>query len=97
MTDYQRVEATIRFLESNFTRQLTLDEIARAAHLSKYHFQRLFKRWAGVSPIQFQQLLTLDYAKQKLAQSRSILDVSFDAGLSGPSRTAFHFPRRTAI
>ena len=55
-------------------------------HLSKYHFNRLFKRWAGISPIQFQQILTLEYAKEKLADARSLLDTAFDAGLSGPGR-----------
>ena len=84
--DYQRIERTIRFVEANFRSQPSLDEIAESAHLSKYHFQRLFKRWAGISPIQFLQFLTLEYAKERLAESRSLLDTSLDAGLSGPSR-----------
>jgi len=63
-----------------------LDQIAESVFLSKYHFDRLFKRWAGISPIQFMQFMTLDYTKQKLAESRSLLDTSLDAGLSGPSR-----------
>jgi AraC family transcriptional regulator, regulatory protein of adaptative response / methylated-DNA-[protein]-cysteine methyltransferase len=80
------VEAAIRFLEANFRRQPRLEEIARSVHLSKYHFQRLFTRWAGVSPTQFLHFLTLDYAKEKLAESRSLLETSFDAGLSGSGR-----------
>ena len=84
--DYQRIEKAIRFIENNFTFQPTLDQIAESVHLSKYHFNRLFKRWAGISPIQFQQILTLEYAKKRLADSRSLLDTAFDAGLSGPGR-----------
>jgi AraC family transcriptional regulator of adaptative response/methylated-DNA-[protein]-cysteine methyltransferase len=84
--DYQRIERAIRFLETNFKSQPSLDEIAESAYLSKFHFQRLFKRWAGVSPVQFLQFLTLEYAKEKLSESRSLLDTSLDAGLSGPSR-----------
>jgi len=84
--DYQRIEKAIRFVEDNFTSQPTLDQIAESVHLSKYHFNRLFKRWAGISPIQFRQFLTLEYAKQKLADARSLLDIAFDAGLSGPGR-----------
>jgi AraC family transcriptional regulator of adaptative response/methylated-DNA-[protein]-cysteine methyltransferase len=84
--DYQRIERAIRFVEANFKSQPSLDEIAESAYLSKYHFQRLFKRWAGISPVQFLQFLTLEYAKEKLAESRSLLDTSLDAGLSGPSR-----------
>jgi AraC family transcriptional regulator of adaptative response/methylated-DNA-[protein]-cysteine methyltransferase len=84
--DYQRVEQAIRFLEANFRRHPSLDEIADSVHLSKYHFQRLFKRWAGISPTQFLHFLTLEYAKERLQESQSILDAALDAGLSGPSR-----------
>jgi AraC family transcriptional regulator of adaptative response/methylated-DNA-[protein]-cysteine methyltransferase len=55
-------------------------------HLSKYHFQRLFKRWAGISPTQFLHFLTLEYAKERLRESHSVLDAALDAGLSGPGR-----------
>ena len=54
--------------------------------MSRYHFDRLFKRWAGISPIQFLQFMTLDYTKQRLIESRSLLETSLEAGLSGPSR-----------
>lgn len=84
--DFKRIEKAIQFIEANFKFQPTLDQIAESVHLSKYHFDRLFKRWAGVSPIQFLQYLTLDYTKKKLAESKSILEASLDAGLSGPSR-----------
>lgn len=84
--DYQRVEQAIRFLEANFHRHPSLDEIADSVHLSKYHFQRLFKRWAGISPTQFLHFLTLEYAKERLQESQSILDAALDAGLSGPGR-----------
>ena len=83
--DYQRIEQAIRFLEDNFKSQPTLDQIAESVHLSKYHFSRIFKRWAGIGPVQFLQFLTLEYAKQKLTESSSLLDTSLDAGLSGPS------------
>jgi AraC family transcriptional regulator of adaptative response/methylated-DNA-[protein]-cysteine methyltransferase len=63
-----------------------LDDIAASVHLSKYHFQRLFKRWAGVSPTQFMHYLTVDYAKERLAASESVYDASLDAGLSGAGR-----------
>ena len=48
--DYKRIEQAIQFLEGSFRNQPSLDEIAASVHLSKYHFQRLFKRWAGVTP-----------------------------------------------
>jgi AraC family transcriptional regulator of adaptative response/methylated-DNA-[protein]-cysteine methyltransferase len=84
--DYQRVEQAIRYLEANFRAQPSLDEIAKSVHLSKYHFQRLFKRWAGISPTQFLQFLTISYTKQKLVESESVFDTALEAGLSGSSR-----------
>ena len=84
--DYERIGQAIRFLEANYRQQPSLDEIAGSVHLSKYHFQRLFKRWVGVSPTQFLQYLTIEYAKRQLQESRSVLETSSDAGLSGPSR-----------
>ena len=84
--DFRRIEKAIQFIEVNFKSQPTLDQIAASVHLSKYHFNRLFKRWAGISPIQFLQFMTLDHTKQKLAESKSVLDTSLEAGLSGPSR-----------
>jgi AraC family transcriptional regulator of adaptative response/methylated-DNA-[protein]-cysteine methyltransferase len=85
-SDYQRVAAAIHYLEANYRQHPSLDEIADSAHLSKYHFQRLFKRWAGISPTQFMQFLTLEYAKERLQESQSVLDAALDAGLSGPGR-----------
>ncbi len=84
--DYKRIEKAIHFIEDHFKSQPTLDEIAGCVYLSKYHFTRVFKRWAGIGPLQFLQFITLDYTKKKLAKSNSLLDTSLNAGLSGPSR-----------
>lgn len=84
--DYQRIEKAIVFLDENFRQQPSLSEVARRANLSEYHFQRLFRRWAGISPKRFMQFLTLEYAKKLLEGSPSLLDATYDAGLSSPSR-----------
>jgi AraC family transcriptional regulator, regulatory protein of adaptative response / methylated-DNA-[protein]-cysteine methyltransferase len=84
--DYLRIEKAIRFLEENFHRQPNLREVAQSVNLSEYHFQRLFRRWAGISPKRFIQFLTLEHAKKLLEQSQNILDATYDAGLSSPSR-----------
>lgn len=86
LEDYRRIEAAIAYLERNYRRQPSLDELAHAAHLSKYHFQRLFKRWAGITPTQFMHYLTVSYAKEQLAAAESVLATALDAGLSGPGR-----------
>jgi AraC family transcriptional regulator of adaptative response/methylated-DNA-[protein]-cysteine methyltransferase len=84
--DFHRIEKAIRYIETHFKSQPTLGQMAESVHLSKYHFDRLFKRWAGISPIQFLQFTTLDYTKGRLADSKSLLDTALDAGLSGPGR-----------
>lgn len=86
MTDYERIEKAIGFLARNFKEQPDLDEVARQVYLSPFHFQRLFKEWAGVSPKKFLQFLSIEYAKKLLRQNRSLLDTSFETGLSGTGR-----------
>jgi AraC family transcriptional regulator of adaptative response/methylated-DNA-[protein]-cysteine methyltransferase len=83
--DYLRIEQAIHFLEQNADRQPTLKEVADAVCMSEYHFQRVFQRWAGISPKRFLQFLTKEHAKTLLEQS-NVLDVSLDSGLSGPGR-----------
>ena len=83
--DYYRIEKAIYFLEENFREQPNLRKIAQEAGMSEYHFQRLFQRWAGISPKRFLQFLTKEYTKQLLRKS-NVLDTSYEAGLSGPSR-----------
>ncbi len=85
-TDYQRVAAAIHYLRENTSQQPALEQVAKQVGLSPYHFQRLFKRFAGVSPKRFLQHLTADHAKQLLRQSASVLETSFAVGLSSPGR-----------
>ncbi len=84
--DYKRMERAILYLEENYHRQPDLKEIAGSVHLSEFHFQRIFTRWAGVSPKKFMQFLTLDYAKKLLEESKSVLEATYEAGLSSPGR-----------
>jgi len=84
--DYARIEEAIRFLEQNFLSQPDLKTIAGHVGLSEYHFQRLFTRWAGISPKRFTQFLTIQYAKQLLDESRTLLETTYESGLSSPGR-----------
>lgn len=84
--DYARIERAIVFLRANQARRPSLAEAAAHIGLSSAHFQRVFTRWAGVSPKRFQQQETLEQAKALLAEPRSLLDVTYEAGLTSPSR-----------
>ena len=85
-SDYQLVEKALLYLEENAANQPSLDDVAEHIGLSPYHFQRLFKRWAGVSPKRFLQYLTVEHAKVLLRKSTSVLDTSYTVGLSGSGR-----------
>ena len=84
--DFQRIEQAIHLLQETTVQQPDLKKLAAHLGLSEHHFQRIFSRWAGVSPKRFLQFLTLDHAKSVLAKSESLLDVTFEAGLSSVSR-----------
>jgi AraC family transcriptional regulator of adaptative response/methylated-DNA-[protein]-cysteine methyltransferase len=81
-----RIARAIAYLSNNYVEQPSLEEAARAADLSPYHFQREFSRLAGVSPKSFIAHLTLERAKARLADGETVLESALDAGLSGPSR-----------
>jgi AraC family transcriptional regulator, regulatory protein of adaptative response / methylated-DNA-[protein]-cysteine methyltransferase len=84
--NYQRVEQAILFLEKNFKRQPELNEIAEEAHVSPFHFQRIFTEWAGISPKRFLQFLTVEFLKDRLTESKNLEQVAEEAGLSSQSR-----------
>lgn len=86
MTDYERIEKAIGYINQHFKEQPDLDEVAGQVYLSPFHFQRLFKKWAGVTPKKFLQYISLEHAKQLLQQKHSLADASFESGLSGTGR-----------
>ena len=86
MDDYQRIAGLIHYLREHQAEQPDLGTLAHQAGLSPYHLQRLFSRWAGVSPKHFLQCLTLSHARRLLNRGDNVLDAALGAGLSGPGR-----------
>jgi AraC family transcriptional regulator, regulatory protein of adaptative response / methylated-DNA-[protein]-cysteine methyltransferase len=84
--DYARIEQAILYLENHYKDQPGLEEIAANIGLSEYHFQRVFTRWAGVSPKRFLQFLTKEGAKELLDQSENLLETTHQVGLSSLGR-----------
>jgi AraC family transcriptional regulator of adaptative response/methylated-DNA-[protein]-cysteine methyltransferase len=92
MSDYDRIARAIEFIAANAGAQPGLAEIAAQAKLSPFHFQKLFSRWAGVSPKRFLQVVTVERAKRLLDEGRdSLLGASESLGLSSSSRLHDHF------
>jgi len=84
--DYLRIEQAILYLENHYKEQPSLEEVAASIGLSEFHFQRLFTRWAGVSPKRFVQFLTKEGAKELLSRSENLLDTTHQVGLSSLGR-----------
>jgi AraC family transcriptional regulator of adaptative response/methylated-DNA-[protein]-cysteine methyltransferase len=84
--DYHRIERAIRFLDNSAPVRPSLDQVAKHVGMSPFHFQRLFTRWAGISPKRFSQVLALEYAKERLRDSRNMIDATYDSGLSSGGR-----------
>ena len=86
--NYDRIADAIEFYKSNFREQPSLEDVAGHVHLSPFHFQRMFKEWAGVTPKQFLQYLTLEHAKEILKREpgATLFDAAFETGLSGTGR-----------
>jgi AraC family transcriptional regulator of adaptative response/methylated-DNA-[protein]-cysteine methyltransferase len=84
--DFARVARAIGYIDANFRTQPRLGTIAAAAGLSEFHFNRLFRRWAGVTPRQYLAFVTANAARGALRGSASVLDAAYTLGLSGPGR-----------
>ena len=94
---YQLMRRAIDLIDSDAGRDLTLEDIAGEMRMSPAHFQRIFSRWAGVSPKRYQQWLALDHAKALLADRHTTLDTADAVGLSGSGRLHDLFVRWEAM
>ena len=84
--DYIRIESALNYLTARAEAQPTLADVAEHVGLSEHHLQRLFTRWAGISPKRFLQFQTIESAKSLLRESRSVLDTTYSTGLSSGGR-----------
>jgi AraC family transcriptional regulator of adaptative response/methylated-DNA-[protein]-cysteine methyltransferase len=86
ISDYDRVTRALDYLDAHRDGKPALEDVARAAGLSPFHFQRLFRRWAGVSPARLMQYQKAQRAKTALREGRTVLDTAYEVGLSGAGR-----------
>ena len=84
--DFARIAKAIRYIDAHYREQPSLTTIARHAALSEFHFNRLFRRWAGLTPKQYLAFVTGRHARSEIESQSSVLDAAYAVGLSGPSR-----------
>lgn len=97
MSDYERIAKAIIYIQKNIGSQPVLEDIARHVNLSPFHFQRLFKDWAGTTPKRFLQVLTLELGKELLDKQHSVFETAEEIGLSSTSRLHDHFVQIEAM
>ncbi|WP_298260301.1 bifunctional helix-turn-helix domain-containing protein/methylated-DNA--[protein]-cysteine S-methyltransferase [uncultured Litoreibacter sp.] len=83
---YGLVKRAIEAIDTHSDGPLSLDQLARDMKMSPSHFQRVFSKWAGVSPSRLQQYLRLGHAKTLLEERFTMLETSSSVGLSGSGR-----------
>ena len=85
-SDYETVQRAIAFVSENFRDQPDVDAVARAAGTNARALSELFRRWCGLTPMDFLAAVTLDHARKILRETPSVLDASYELGLSGAGR-----------
>ena len=95
--DYGVVRQVIEYLTENWRDQPSLEAIAAEVGMEPTRLQKLFTRWAGISPKAFLQAVTLDHARALLEQSATVLDTTYEVGLSGPGRLHDLFVTHEAV
>ena len=94
---YAAIARAIALIDESGGAPIPLEEVARKVHMSPSHFQRLFSKWAGVSPKKFQEYLALGHARTLLRGNFTVLDTAYSVGLSGPGRLHDLFLRWEAM
>jgi AraC family transcriptional regulator of adaptative response/methylated-DNA-[protein]-cysteine methyltransferase len=84
--DFARIARVLAYVDQHWREQPAVSALAAQARLSQFHFERLFRRWAGLSPKQYLQIVTGAAARRSLRQQQSALQAALEVGLSGPSR-----------
>src|SRR5262245_3333018 len=93
--DSRRLQRVIEYIHVNLLKEITVEELASAASLSRFHFSRMFKATTGHSPSRFIGLYRLEVAKSLLVQGASLAQVAFDCGFSSESNFVRSFRRAT--
>lgn len=86
LSDYAAVKKAIAFISREWREQPGVEEIAEAVGSSAPELTQLFRRWSGLTPKAFLQAVTLDHARRMLDGAASVLEATYESGLSGPGR-----------
>ena len=83
---YKTIKAAIEYMTLNRKAEMSFEDMANSLDMSVARLQKVFVDWAGISAKQFERYLSLQYSKELLKQNKSMMETSFQAGLSGSGR-----------
>lgn len=95
--DYDAIRRAIEFMTLHWREQPSLGRVADHLGLAPMTLHRLFTNWAGLTPKTFLQAVTLDRARPLLESDASLLEASYELGLSGPARLHDLFVTHEAV
>lgn len=92
------IDRVIEFLHSNLDKKITVDEMAKIAHMSSSHFARIFKQEIGKSPVDYLNQIRMERAKKcLLACDKSITEIALECGFNSPSYLSACFFKKYKI
>lgn len=93
----KQIQRSCNFIEENWDKNLSLEEIAKEAHLSRFHFLRLFKQQTGIAPYSFLLQLRLNKAKKMLEKGKSLSETALDCLFSDQSHLQRQFKKNFGL
>lgn len=88
---------TKRFIENNFEQELNLDVLSDAQFTSKFHLLRLFKKYYGITPMQYLIDQRIEKSKEHLRNGITVTETCFAVGFESPSSFSTLFKNKIGI
>jgi AraC family transcriptional regulator len=95
--DSRRLSRVLDYIDSNLAREITIDQLASVASLSRFHFSRMFKRATGRSPSRYIGMQRLELAKALLVEGGAVAQVADVCRFSSESNFIRAFRRATGV
>ena len=86
-----------RFIENNFEQELNLDVLSNTQFKSKFHLLRLFKKYYGVTPMQYLTDRRIEKSKEHLKSGMTVTETCFAIGFESPSSFSTLFKNKIGI
>ncbi len=94
----QNLLQVVAFIEGNLWSSMELGSLAKQAHLSKFHFCRVFKRHIGMNPMKFVAVLRIERAKELLTRNdKTVSLVANEVGFRDLSNFIRQFKKLTGV